>query len=377
MIRAYLHGWFGHKNIGDDLLLNEALRRLTEINDSVEIAVGCSEIDYLRPMLSGYPAVRAVKPMQGLFREAADAASSFDALIIGPGGLFPNRSVKALIWQSLVVAKWREKGRFVGYYFFGANTDVNAVEAFLWRRIAKTANCFVVRDSALLPSISMSEDDRIVSSEDLLFGADLYTGSQHDSVGSGKVAVAFANLYKSEEAGYEDFFSACREIVGEIVSDGYLVDLFSFTSGSDERLNSELASLFPNRVTYLSYESSLGRIDELSAYVCVVGMRFHSCVLAAKAGVPIIPISYSHKTTALANELGLSDGLTYFCKDDTGYFERAIPLNAFNVVASFRKVANELASHNLPPDCELEQFKEKVERGAEAFRLAFVRHFLP
>lgn len=57
----------------------------------------------------------------------------------------------------------------------------------------------------------------------------------------------------------------------------------------------------------LKYDAILRHIKRCSK---VIGIRFHSIVIAMRAGVPIIPVVYSKKTTHMLNDLGF-DGQIY------------------------------------------------------------------
>jgi polysaccharide pyruvyl transferase WcaK-like protein len=110
------------------------------------------------------------------------------------------------------------------------------------------------------------------------------------------------------------------EILGAVLNDilgcyrDWSVKLFEFFSGSasygDATVLRTLQSRiqYADRVSYRSYQGDFRRVyQELSQCDALLGMRFHSCLLADLVGLPFLMIDYHPKCTSLASRLELPE----------------------------------------------------------------------
>ena len=328
-MKVHLHGWFGFKNLGDDLLLQQAVNAVDAVDGVNLIEIGVDRHDYLDDFLnSNVDIVYSSRGMGCLFR----SAFSNDALVIGPGGLFPHRNPIKVFVFLLLTGWWKVLGKKVLYFGLGATSLQDSFSINCWRRIASLSDAFLTRDSDLLNACGISETNTVYSAADAVF-----LGSGGDCVHTNQriVAVAFANLYNRSEDGCDGFKADCATIVEHLAKQVDKVELLSFTAGADEDLNKQIAdSLGLSNVVALPYESTLEAVSHLKKYSLVLGMRFHSVLLSARDGIPVVAISYAHKTERLLSNLGFSADCVKFCKDMDGYYEKAIPLDAESIMCA-------------------------------------------
>ena len=138
---------------------------------------------------------------------------------------------------------------------------------------------------------------------------------------SGKVLGVSLLAYSAMTLG-EKSYGHCpaTEILGEALNDilgcyrDWSVNLFEFFSGSasygDATVLRTLQSHihFADRVSYRSYLGDFRRVyQELSQCDALLGMRFHSCLLAHLIGLPFLMIDYHPKCTSLAARLELPE----------------------------------------------------------------------
>ena len=322
-MKIHIHGWFGFRNLGDDLLLKKAVQVLGSVPAVSSIEIAAEESGYLASYLENVQTVRfSDRGLSTLFT----SAMRNDALVIGPGGLFPHRNPAKVLVYLLVTLWWKALGRKVAYFGLGATAIQDSFSAACWRLIAKVSDAFLTRDADLFDACGIRETEAARPCADLVYLREVDDGDLCGS--SDRVAVAFANLFTDGEAGYEEFLDACCSLVERIAAKGRHVDLLSFTAGSDERLNKDISSqLSADEVVAISYEGTLAKASRFGEYSLVLGMRFHSCVLASRAGVSLVAISYAHKTERLISALGLNGGCVRYCKDTQGYYEKAIPMD--------------------------------------------------
>lgn len=283
-MRIRLHGWFGFRNLGDDLLLQKALDVLGGSGAVSSIEVSVRESGYLQGFLrTDKPLSFAGRGMGSLFK----AALHQDALVVGPGGLFPHRNLPKVAVYLVLTAWWKLLGRKVAYFGLGATSSQDAFSAFCWRRIAALSDLFVCRDSDLLDACGIAEGERAFAASDMVF----LDGPSGQAGENGRIAVALANLFSDGEEGLEAFADGCVSIVSDLAEGGQGVDLLSFTAGRDEDLNEAIASKLIGRdIRVLDYSETLSAaLAGLERYRLVLGMRFHSVLLAARGGVRSLP----------------------------------------------------------------------------------------
>lgn len=326
-MKVHLHGWFGFRNLGDDLLLQRAVTVLNGIDAVDAIEIGAEDCDYLESFLRSK---KALKFSGRNFAELFKTAFRNDALVIGPGGLFPHRNFPKVAAYLVLTVWWKLLGKQVAYFGLGATSKQDLASVFCWKRIAAISDAFICRDTDLLNACDIRQKESVLAGSDLVF----LGKSDPVSEDGDRIAVAFANLFAENESGYDDFARDCTEIISSFIKEGYGVDLLSFTSGSDERLNRQIeAGLYGSNVRSLSYDETLQTVlGGLGRYRLMLGMRFHSVLLASRDGIPFVAISYAHKTERLASNLGMRKYCVKYCKDEHGYYEQLIPLDTKSVI---------------------------------------------
>lgn len=251
-MKVHLHGWFGFKNLGDDLLLQQAVNAIGAVDGVNRIEIGVDKHDYLDDFLnSNVDIVYSSRGMGYLFQ----SAFSNDALVIGPGGLFPHRNPIKVFVYLLLTGWWKVLGKKVLYFGLGATSLQDSFSINCWRHIASHSDAFLARDSDLLNACGIRETDTLYSAADAVF-----LGSDGDCIQTNQriVAVAFANLYNRGEDGFDSFEADCAKLVKHLAEQTDKVELLSFTAGADEDLNKQIAgSLGFSNVVALSYEGTL------------------------------------------------------------------------------------------------------------------------
>lgn len=332
-LSVYLFGWFGYRNLGDDLLLEVMLERLSALDAVSSIEVAVAERGYLSPMLNRYPKARMSERSP---RRLVSASCENDLLLVGPGGLFPHTDAKKVAAFAAAAFVWRLRGRDVAFFLFGANARQDALSRALWRRIESMSALFVPRDADLMDAVGLSESDTTFAAADAVLSLDAKSffekRKQKDAV-----AFCFANLFEGGWSGYREFIASCAKVVSASDAAGCRPVMFSFTAGADERMNADIAELVGGRASVLSYEQTLKEVRALGRYRVVVGMRFHACVLSLLAKVPIVPVSYSSKTERLMRDCGMERHMSYYCNSESAYYGEIIPLDAEFVADQVRR----------------------------------------
>lgn len=320
---VYLFGWFGYRNLGDDLLLEVMLDRLSAASAVGDIEVAVANPDYLAGVFERYPKAH---PSTRSFRRLFSAPKNADLLIVGPGGLFPHSDPKKVAAFTAVTGTWRLRGRDVAFFLFGANARQGALSRALWRRIESMTLLFIPRDVDLIEAVGMTEDEETFAAADAVFSLDaesFFRSCEKEN----DVAFCFANLFEDQGRDYCEFVLSCAEIVRSSVALGCKPVLFSFTAGADERLNFDIAKQVGGDVGVLDYEQTLSEVRFIRRYRLVVGMRFHACVLSLLARVPLVPITYSSKTERLIRDCGMDRHMSFYCNSLSAYYGKIITID--------------------------------------------------
>ena len=295
--KVMLWGWFGFKNLGDDLLLNTMLANL--ISDSRFITI---------PMSTEYDIeIDNLKQINRSYKELFKGAFNNDVLIVGPGGLFPFDNAKKVFIYLMVTLFWKMLGHRVAYFGVGISDRMSFLNRKLWRMIASLSDLFITRSPRVIENLGLSEASKKHTMADTVFASNLPFA---EYCKEDRVAVFVANLKQpGMEKEYNTTVETWQEIVSALLDRGLTVDLFAFTKGTDDKLVSDIAKPLLNRggLHTIFYEDALNSVTELKKYKFTISMRFHALVLSMLAEIPTIPIAYGQKTYSLAQDGGLSE----------------------------------------------------------------------
>lgn len=110
------------------------------------------------------------------------------------------------------------------------------------------------------------------------------------------------------------------ETIEAIVDDGHEVSLLCYEPRPDSCFYSQVMTLLSSRhrerVKLCSPRSLDEAIHDLRSADALIGMRLHSCILAARLGVPFVALSYDRKVVEFVHDLG--DGSPVISVGDFG-----------------------------------------------------------
>ncbi|MGH7477465.1 MAG: polysaccharide pyruvyl transferase family protein, partial [Longimicrobiales bacterium] len=112
-----------------------------------------------------------------------------------------------------------------------------------------------------------------------------------------RAAVADAVRALVAQGAEVTFVSTCQGV------DAYWTDDARFARGLVAELLPDLRGVHVDE----RFRDPLALRDHLRSYDLAVATRMHFAILALCAGVPVVPIAYEFKTTALFGDLGLQD----------------------------------------------------------------------
>lgn len=295
--RILLWGWFGEENVGDDLLLETFLDRVSNNNRKITI-----------PMATNYALSQEnIHEIPRTYVALLRGVMNNDTLIIGPGGLFPFDDVVKLIVFWIIVHTWKLFNRKVIFFGIGISEKMSYFSTILWKNMVKKADLFLTRSPNTLVKIGVNESKTAHAISDTAFASNICFKNSKTN----HVIVSVANIYSDKNSNaFCVSVNVWSYIVKKIIVRGYDVDLVAFTKGLDDDLvaaiTNELDSM-KNHIHVINYASLRNSLADWGNYSFSVCMRFHALVLSILAQVPPLPLAYGHKTYSLAKLSGLED----------------------------------------------------------------------
>jgi polysaccharide pyruvyl transferase WcaK-like protein len=310
-VKSFVTGWYGYGNIGDELLSVSAYKMfldafgvpptMASVNPEITAENITAMIPEATPRVARWPRSAKLKDMAsaGIIRTSA-AIMGADCVAIGGGGMLSD-------WKGSKVHRWldfislcKKLGKRTILAGIGAGPFFDKTIA---ERIGKTINndvdLIIARDAA---SKAYLERDAGVTREielsvDLVF----YIWEAIRENQSMKRDVVAANFVPFQDLGnqYEDNIVALlkettRERTVELVP--FHTSDLEFHEQISQRVDS------PN-LRALPLKNIKETIQILSASEVALLTRFHSIILGAMLGVPMVPVVYHHKSAELVSKM--------------------------------------------------------------------------
>ena len=322
-------GWFGFHNLGDDLLLYTFIRN---------VRTKCPDISLSIAMKEQYDLDESIVQVNRSYKTLL-SAHKYDALVIGPGGIFPeNKTIKLLVYL-IIVTYWKIRHKQILFFGVGISESMNTMHRFLWHRMVKLSGLFLPRSESVMKAIGLQETDFIHSMPDSVFAMQLPLGIKDSA--EQRIGIAVANLTGNDydNPDYQQQIAIWSNVIASCINLGKEVDLIAFTKENDDVLIDALGKKH-EQVRCIYYSEIDSAIDQWSNYEAIIAMRFHSVVLSILSCTPFVPIAYGHKTCNLAEKVGMGKFLLRWSLKN-GYFEKENNIDAKDVVDRLQQVLSE------------------------------------
>jgi len=330
---VFLYGYYGCGNYGDDLLLENIVGKieLAQPNSTLfvrnldKISVKDTRIDLvptnverLLNISSGSAVIKLIAIIRYLLKISFYVLRS-DFLILGGGTIFGDRQRTSMVVLFYLCLLSRIRGGKVMGIGLGVAPLNNWTSKWLVRKIVWMCCTFSVRDRQ-----SLQRCRNIGCKGDVLLGADLvYLGKSHNPI-QGKtygrhIGVALldpSNGWSGNDAK-EELIRNMVVVCEKLLSEGWKITYFGFQllkSGTErfasiddleiyKAIRSGIKPELYSRLSAISFSTSRVGAEEIFGTVDIVlGMRFHSLVLAALSGKPFVGIAHDDKVRELCNE---------------------------------------------------------------------------
>lgn len=300
MRKILLAGYYGYGNIGDEAILEMILKQLCQVESISKENI---------TVLSGNPKrtskkynINAINRYNVFYLIKAILKNSI--LVIGGGSLLQDVTSKKSIYYYLFVIKLAQIARKkVIMLSQGIGPINNKISFKVTASILKKTDVITVRDNNSKKII----EDMGVDKSKIYFSADpvITYGSEinYENKNKDMVKVCFS-LRKHKNNNNID--EICK-VIDKLNENNIMCYLIPFHYYEDMEVLTKIENRLGNKCKYIKKKlSALEVYKIISEMNLLVGIRLHSLVFAASAGVPIIAISYDPKIDFFMENLDMN-----------------------------------------------------------------------
>ncbi len=284
MKKAVCSGYYGFDNFGDDAVLKVLVDNFSSKYDLTVFSSNPDKTSRLYDVSSIY-SFDYLKVITALLK--------CDVLISGGGSLLQDvTSVKSLLYYCGLIFLAGIFRKEIIIFAQGMGPFNSLFSKFFVKFVLKFAKIITVRDDAsfeLLKKWGLSP----VLVCDPVFNIQIPMVYKNSAVG----------IQLRDFVGVDDnFLKSIANVINENFSDKEVV-IFSFQDSKDLKI-CEHFNTFLNANATIKHNLSIDEyITEISQLEYLFAMRFHAVLVALKAGVKVLPISYDKKVSELAKEV--------------------------------------------------------------------------
>ena len=287
MTKYLISGYIGFDNFGDEAIVSVLTNQL-KISDAEKITVLSSNPEKTAKVYDVFS-----KHYMKFFKPILET----DVLISGGGSLLQDvTSLKSLIYYLTIITTALIFKKKVIIYAQGFTPFRTKIGKFLTKFILKHCNKITVRDKKsqeLLEELNL--DSKLVA--DPVFGIKIPENITHQ--GLGIQLRSFKTL--------DDYFLNKLADTITLKFPNETIKLFSLQDSLDLAIIEKFALMLESRNLKTKIYKNLSVNDailEISTLEYLIGMRFHSALVGAKAGVKTLGINYDIKVLNLAHNIG-------------------------------------------------------------------------
>ena len=309
-MKIFLSGYYGAKNLGDELLLLKVIEDILVIAPQAEFFVWSIDKDFTNRFLKDYP-VSAVDRFSPA--DTVNAVKSSELVVLGGGGIvqeYYRIKIEDLFKDfgfhvvSYAVPPFLGKlfGKKVFYWCLGHGPVVTEESLYFSRWFYSLADCIIVRDE-----VSFEEVSSLASKEKVYLDADplLHFDFKRWAVGKKESNILGVSIrwWFFEETLVEKVGRALRRLLSERPE--LKVALIPCDLNLDPEVLGRLPALLPeDRLIRFEIEDLEDIVRAIALCQWFVGMRLHSLICAYRLGIPFLALSYDGKTEEFVKSVG-------------------------------------------------------------------------
>ncbi len=289
-----ISGYYGFDNFGDEIILKILTENIKKFNFDTEITVFSTSPEKTSKNLN----VKSVYSFSLL--KIFKTLISSDILISGGGSLLQDStSSKSLIYYLLIIFLAEIFRKKVIIFAQGIGPINNKILRNITMSLLKNAYYITLRD---INSINMLKTRGINSKicADPVWNIELSQCEKNNKIG--------IQLRKSKIIN-DEFIIKLAQNINKYYSDKE-IKILSLQNRLDmelcQQFKEELHKINPNiNAEVIENTSNEKVIKDICSLNELIAMRYHACLIAIKAGVKVLPISYDIKVETIANQFNL------------------------------------------------------------------------
>lgn len=297
MNKILLAGYYGYGNIGDEAILEMVLKQLCEITSINNITV-----------LSGNPGVTSEKYKiksiyrYNLFKLIKELVKS-DILVVGGGSLLQDVTSKRSIHYYLFIVKAAQLfKKKVVMLSQGIGPINNKFNNKITASILKKVDYITVRDNNSKTII----ENMGVNKNKIFFSADPVINFKYNLEKLRTKADDIKVCFSLREWGDSIIVNEICELINKYEDSNISFYFIPFHYSEDIELINKFEKKLGKRCFYIKEKLSAEDVYKLIAEMdLLIGVRLHSLIFAASAGIPFISISYDPKIDYFMENLGM------------------------------------------------------------------------
>jgi len=317
MTKYVISGYIGFDNFGDEAICSVLTNHLQQLNAEKITVISLNPVKTSE--LYGVNSCGMLNFFKPIFES--------DILISGGGSLLQDvTSLKSLIYYLSVIVTALFLGKKVLIFAQGFTPFKTKIGKIFTRFVLKYCNRITVRDTfsqKFLYDLGISSD--LVC--DPVYALETPKNISHSGVG---VQLRyFPNLT-------DEFLDALAEEIYKNFPNQE-IKLFSLQDKSDLPVIEHFGEILTAKGSLIRVYKNLSiteTINQISSLEFLIGMRFHSCLVAIKSGVKLLGINYDIKVKTLSEEIGFPIINMFGCETIKGIE------NLKNVNPNYYKLSN-------------------------------------
>lgn len=365
MKKCLLLGFFGHRNLGDDLLYEEAIDKIPS-EYQIYTNGNCPSPDDLKR--ENVTLVHSIREL---------LSNKYDLIIANGGGVFPSLQYgwKGLFHDFLL----RLRSKLMVINGVGIVPKKGIGNRIRFRMFLMLLDYRSVRDNVSKTFVDelMGGGGSCTNCHDLFFGRKLLSPKENRS----GVLVCMANPYGNNEMSMEHFQKRYQLFI-KIVQTAILklkeqygsVTFLPFYQGSDEIIIKDIMQhpqLSNSHILEKGKDFKIDNVDLLfSKFKIGLCMRFHSFVLATRNCLPFVGICYDYKSESLLSEMNLSEiGIRYGIRK-SNFFGLEVDINEVDILGNIDYVIEHYSAiEKRLDDCRRKFHKEVLDNYNNIYSL--------
>lgn len=321
MTKALLLGAYGQTNLGDDLLMLNYLRHLKTLGIT-DVHANASDITAVPKIICNeFPGLKLFATYDTSPRDLLKLARSADYIFYGGGTVYKElysstgRSRYSVIGRIMV---FNMVARLLGKKIINLHIGIGSIKTPLGRWITRTAlaacthttfrdkeSYQFARDKLALPAKS------IEASTDGLFLNDRWRKPWHRAGLQPRAKKTVGINMLSDIPDWIDrqtYLQTMTDFTQHLMDKGYFVIFLPFQTGFNTHndllfMQTEVIPFLKSKNFAVAEDTDITTITSyLQRIDVLVGMRFHSLLLAASAGTPFLAVAYDTKCLRFVRE---------------------------------------------------------------------------